>query len=288
MIPTRHHLRRTLPAVFAASLLAGAGMLLGSQAALAESPSEPTPTPTPTETANPTPSVTPSVSVVCVDGVPIATVDLDVTSVPSVATRNSVDGGWDIGVYDVLNYQPLQADKPIVYNISPGTYTFTGPVPVGSYQWFIDSNDYIIGEFTIAADACPTPAPSTTPAASLSTTSATPDQAVTVTATGLAGNEPVEIWLHSTPVLLWSGSASADGSLTQTVRVPDGTEIGKHQIEVRGATTGSLWLNLTVGDGLAATGFNSAASVNLGLAGGALLLGGAGLVTAAQIRRRAA
>jgi len=225
------------------------------------------PDPNPT----PTPIVTPSVAVACVDGTPIATVDLDVTSVPSVATRNSVDGGWDIGVYDVLNYQPLQADKPIVYNISPGTYTFTGPVPVGSFQWFIDSNDYIVGEFTIAAGACPTPTPSATPAASLSSSNTAPGQTVTVTASGLVENEPVEIWLHSTPVMLWNGSASADGSLTQTVTIPAGTEIGNHQIEVRGATSGSLWLNLTVSERLAATGFDAATA---GVTGGvsALLL----------------
>jgi len=244
----------------------------------------------PTSTPTPTPVVSPSVTVACVDGTPIATVTLNVASVPSVATRNSVDGGWDMGVYDVLNYQPLQADKPIVYNISPGTYTFTGPVPVGSFQWFIDSNDYILDEFTISADSCstptptPTPSQTATPTASLSTTTVAPDGRVTVTASGLAPSEPVELWLHSTPVKLWSGTANADGTLTQTVTIPTGIDTGKHQIEVRGATSGSLWLDLTVTATLAATGFDPVAASAGGGAGLLLLAGGVALLL--LVRRR--
>ncbi|MDQ1130398.1 hypothetical protein [Microbacterium sp. SORGH_AS_0888] len=239
-----------------------------------------------------TPAVTPSVNVACVEGSPVATVTLTVASVPSVATRNSVNGGWDIGVYDVLNYQPLQADKPIVYNISPGTYTFTGPVPVGSFQWYIDSNDYILDEFTISADSCSTPTPTPTPSrtatptASLSTTSVAPDGRVTVTASGLAPSESVELWLHSTPIKLWAGAVNADGTLTQTVTIPTGIDIGKHQIEVRGATSGSLWLDLTVVDQLAVTGFDPVAA-SIGGGSGLLLLS-AGIALLLLIRRRQA
>lgn len=140
----------------------------------------------------------------------------------------------------------------------------------------------------------PTPSPSatatlpntgpSTPTASLSTRTVSPDGRVTVTASGLAANEPVEIWLHSTPVKLWSGVANADGTLTQTVTIPTGIEIGKHQIEVRGTNTGSLWLDLTVTATLAATGFDPVAA---GVGGGAgLLLLAGGIATLLLARRR--
>ncbi|KIC59971.1 hypothetical protein [Microbacterium hominis] len=139
----------------------------------------------------------------------------------------------------------------------------------------------------------PTPSPSatltlpntgpSTPTASLSTRTVSPDGRVTVTASGLAANEPVEIWLHSTPVKLWSGVVNADGTLTQTVTIPTGIEIGKHQIEVRGTTSGSLLLDLAVTATLAATGFDPVAA---GVGGGAGLLLLAGGIAALLLARR--
>ncbi|WP_036318642.1 hypothetical protein [Microbacterium sp. B24] len=181
-------------------------------------------------------------------------------------------------------------------DLAPGDYTLR---VIGNVECGGDCN----GELPIAdnyhftvptSTPTPTPTPSptatlpstgpSTPTASLSTTTVAPDGRVTVTASGLAPSEPVELWLHSTPIKLWSGTANADGTLTQTVTIPTGIDIGKHQVEVRGATTGSLWLDLTVTATLAATGFDPVAA---GVGGGAgLLLSAGGIATLLLARRR--
>ncbi|AUG29115.1 MULTISPECIES: hypothetical protein [Microbacterium] len=107
---------------------------------------------------------------------------------------------------------------------------------------------------------------------------------MTVTASGLAPNEHVELWLHSTPVRLWSGVSNADGTLTQTLTIPTGIELGKHQIEVRGVIRGSLWLNLTVTAMLADTRFDPV-SARVGSGAGRLLLAG-GVAALLLARRR--
>lgn len=195
-----------------------------------------------------------------------------------------------------------------------GTYTKTVPIPKDGTTNITAGIKLASGESVYGGDrdytfpqVCagnPTPSPtptqtntpapspsatvpntgSSTPTASLSTSTVSPDGRVTVTASGLAANESVEIWLHSTPVKLWSGVANADGTLTQTVTIPGGIELGKHQIEVRGVTSGSLWLDLTVTATLAATGFDPV-SASVGSGAGLLLLAG-GTATLLLGRRR--
>jgi LPXTG-motif cell wall-anchored protein len=138
----------------------------------------------------------------------------------------------------------------------------------------------------------PQPSETTAPAAaaaSLSATSVLGGSGVTVTATGLAANEDVEIWIHSTPIQLWTGAADASGALPQAISIPTDIPLGAHQMEVRGATSGSLWLNLAVrGAELAATGADGNVGAGVGIGAATLLLGGAAVLLLVKHRRREA
>lgn len=135
-----------------------------------------------------------------------------------------------------------------------------------------------------------TPAPSSAPtgggvsrSASLSSSTVTPGGTLTVTGRGYAPGEAIELWLHSTPVKLSSGTANADGTFSRTVTIPDTTTPGTHRIEVR-AAGGSTSLPLSVVAGLAVTGTSSGSVVIGGAAAACLLAVGAFLML---VRRRA-
>ncbi|NKY24553.1 Ig-like domain-containing protein, partial [Cellulomonas denverensis] len=68
----------------------------------------------------------------------------------------------------------------------------------------------------------------------LSADQVTAGDSVTVTATGLAGNESAEVWLHSTPVRLVTALTDADGSVQVTVTVPADVTAGEHTVVVKG------------------------------------------------------
>lgn len=134
--------------------------------------------------------------------------------------------------------------------------------------------------------AFPSPTASASPVAvSLSSTTVARGNQVTVSASGLAAGESVEIWLHSTPVKLLSTTASADGTISKTVTIPSDAAIGSHRIEVRGATSGSAYASLTVANGLAVTGFDRTSTTATGIGASVLILGGIAFVLVA--RRRA-
>ncbi len=76
--------------------------------------------------------------------------------------------------------------------------------------------------------------------------SALAGETVTVTAAGLQANESLEIWLHSTPVRLLSGMATSPGAFTGDILIPGSAAVGTHQLEVRGAVSGSQWLGFAV------------------------------------------
>ncbi|WP_228545894.1 glycosyl hydrolase 53 family protein [Microcella flavibacter] len=120
------------------------------------------------------------------------------------------------------------------------------------------------------------------PTATVSSTALVAGGTVTVRAAGFEPGEAVQIWLRSEPVLLRSTTASSDGSVVATVTIPRDTPAGAHRIEVRGAVTGSVLVDVTVSPRLAATG--ATGSVEVALLGGALLLLGGALVVS---RRRA-
>ncbi|MFT4259349.1 MAG: hypothetical protein QM568_06955 [Microbacterium sp.] len=179
----------------------------------------------------------------------------------------SIDGG------------PTPGDAMV--QLLPGTYQYSYVVVN------LDTNETAtIDGGTLTVPSCeepveptPTPTPSESGSALSGTVSpgiVAPNGTLTVTAAGFEANESIEIWLHSTPVLLHSGTTSADGTVSQTVTIPTDTVIDAHQIEIRGATSGSVFLNLTVVeptavDTLAATGLNDGSVWMLGGAGALLV-----------------
>lgn len=182
-----------------------------------------------------------------------------------------------VGAYPVLNCIDCGGPEPTVITTVPFTVTAVTPTPEPTPE-----------PTTPAPQPSETSAP-VTPAASLSATSVLVGSGVTVTASGLAANEPIEIWIHSTPVQLWVGTADASGALTQSITIPADLPLGVHQVEVRGVTSGSLWLNLTIrGAELAATGIEGSIGAGVGIGAATLLLGGAAVLLLAKHRRREA
>lgn len=120
------------------------------------------------------------------------------------------------------------------------------------------------------------------PAVSLSKTSLARGGTVAVSGSGFEPNESIEVWMHSTPVRLTSGNATAGGAFAASVTIPAGAAPGAHQIELRGASSGSTFINISVQGGLADTGSESLWLIGLS---GILIAAGAPLLL---IRRRMA
>jgi hypothetical protein len=129
----------------------------------------------------------------------------------------------------------------------------------------------------------PAPAP-VVPAVNLSSTSVPAGGSVTINASGFAPNESLEIWLHSDPWKLTNVTADANGVLSLPVGIAGGTDIGDHQIEVRGASSGSVFVDVAVTDDLAITGIDSAFASGVATSGLVMVLGG---VTVVLLARRA-
>ncbi|ROS31309.1 discoidin domain-containing protein [Cellulomonas sp. PhB150] len=107
---------------------------------------------------------------------------------------------------------------------------------------------------------------------------------LTVRATGLEPGEAVEVWLHSTPVLLTQGEADADGGVEVVATVPTETPVGSHTVVVRGVGSGaegSAVLRVVAAGDLAATGGDVG---GLALAGVITLLAGLVLLVARSRR----
>lgn len=124
------------------------------------------------------------------------------------------------------------------------------------------------------------------PTAELSTTTVGAGGVVTISASGFLPREAIEVWLRSDPVLLTTGAADAAGVFTATVMIPRDTPPGAHRIEVRGAESGSVFIELTVLPALAATGAQGALAA--GVLGGTLLLIGAAAALVGWRRRATA
>jgi hypothetical protein len=143
-------------------------------------------------------------------------------------------------------------------------------------------------EPTATASPVPSPTGGAEPAsASLSSSTVALGSKLTVTGRGYAPGEAVELWLHSTPVKLWTGTAGADGTFSQPVVIPDSTTPGMHHIEVRGATSGVSSLRLTVLGGLAVTGMDAATTTAGGVIGALLAAAGISLAVARRRTNRA-
>ncbi len=127
-------------------------------------------------------------------------------------------------------------------------------------------------------------APKPRPRVQLSAGEVRAGSTVRVRASGFASRETVQVWLHSTPVLLLGGTASGDGRVDLTVTIPVATALGEHSLEVRGLTsglTGSAPVVVVAADAeLGRTGFDA------GLAALAAATVVAGAVTVVVARRR--
>lgn len=104
--------------------------------------------------------------------------------------------------------------------------------------------------------------------------------AITVTGSGFAPGEALEIWVLSTPVRVATLTADAGGAFSTTVTIPANVPAGTHTIEVRGTSTATVSSAITIRAVLAATG---PASANVGWLALALIAAGTGLIAA---RRR--
>jgi len=158
-------------------------------------------------------------------------------------------------------------------------------------------------EVTWALASTVNPATGRIPAVSVSQLQVAPGDSIQVSVQGFTPGEQVRIELHSTPVLLSTVTAGSDGTAGSTVTIPVGTEAGQHTITVVGFTCGiQASIPITVvaaradapvaslaafdpqGRSLSYTGANTGWAVSLG---GALLVGGFGLVVLGRRQARA-
>lgn len=207
-------------------------------------------------------------------------------------------------------------DPTIVYAVTSGTLpaglaldTATGavtgtPTSAGAYDFTITAtNDYghVDQNFagTIAAASATPAAP--TIGLSLNFQAGTPitDASSTISADGLKVGSTYTLTMHSTPVILYTGTIGLDGGFTWKVALPADTPPGVHQLILTGVApdgttlTRNAWFTLGAGGtiravsltgptGLANTGVEP--GVPLGL-GAALIVAGAALLLVRRRRR---
>ncbi|MGY1553100.1 hypothetical protein ACW5CM_15070 [Microbacterium sp. A588] len=174
--------------------------------------------------------------------------------------------------------EPTDSPEPTPTD-SPTPEPTTAPAPTDEPAPPVDPQP--VPEETPVPAPAPAPAP---PTASLSSASVPAGGDVTVTANGFAPGEQLQLWLHSDPWKMTDATADASGAHSLSVRIAGGTEIGKHQIEVRGATSGSVFVNVRVTDDLAITGIDSAFASGVATTGLVLVIGG---LTVVLLARRA-
>jgi len=143
---------------------------------------------------------------------------------------------------------------------------------------------------TATAEPRPTPTarPRPTPRVELSADRVRRGSAVHVRGSGFTPGERVQVWLHSTPVLLLGGTATDAGAVDLSVTIPPDTALGRHTLEVRGLSSGlsgSSPVVVVAADAeLGSTGLD--AGVLVGLAA-ALVAAGAAVLAVRHRRRRA-
>lgn len=120
-------------------------------------------------------------------------------------------------------------------------------------------------------------------------------EAITVTGTGFAPGEQVEVWLHSDPQWVGTALAAADGSVTHTFTLPADLEPGQHHVELVGVTSGVVLATpeftvVAAGTATPVSGstlpYTGSDTTGVLWAGGALVLVGAVLASVAVRRTR--
>lgn len=177
-------------------------------------------------------SVTPSKAWgITVNGVPVGTVDAEARKV-TVGDLNRTET-VEFGVAPISAEDEVGTSR-VAYLDPPVVEPTPTPTP------------------TPTATSTPTPTPSVTPTpsastASLSLSAATvePGGTLTVSGKGFVASVPVDIWLHSTPVLLGQTNVSASGSFAKQVTIPSTTTPGMHEVVVS-TSNGDVTVNLEV------------------------------------------
>jgi LPXTG-motif cell wall-anchored protein len=169
-----------------------------------------------------------------------------------------------------------------------------------SFGGFYQAGD-ALDPLTVVLDLTETTVPTAPTApggspASVDKASYVPGEAITVTGTGFTPGEQVEVWLHSDPQWVGTALAGADGTVTHTFTLPVDLEPGRHHVELIGVSSGLVAATpefTVVAAGTAAPVASSGTLPYTGSdttgvlwAGGALLLSGAVLASAAVRRTR--
>ncbi|MFZ4893220.1 GH92 family glycosyl hydrolase [Plantibacter sp. Mn2098] len=81
--------------------------------------------------------------------------------------------------------------------------------------------------------------PELDPSVTLSAGTVRPGDSLTLSGTGFAAGEQVQVVLHSEPVTLGEFEANGDGVFEARVTIPDTAPVGDHTIEVTGLTSGA-------------------------------------------------
>lgn len=138
----------------------------------------------------------------------------------------------------------------------------------------INSAFWAIDQVRVSQPDAPAPDPA---AIAVSAPSVVAGGTVTVSGTGFAAGERLELELHSTPVALGTATAGADGSLSQRVTIPASTPAGAHTLVAKRADGSEVSIPLSVasapstgadGTGANGTGANGTAAGNGTTAGG--------------------
>ncbi|WP_010202125.1 fibronectin type III domain-containing protein [Salinibacterium sp. PAMC 21357] len=104
---------------------------------------------------------------------------------------------------------------------------------------------------TATPKAAPTPTPTPTPTPgkatiTLSSSSISEGGILTVSLAGAPAGMGAQLWVHSTPVMVWSGAVGNDGTLAETITLPGIVSAGAHRVELRLENGTSVWADLTV------------------------------------------
>jgi hypothetical protein len=195
---------------------------------------------------------------------PVTIINFETPAPSAAPPGGAVGGGGNPGT----NGGTILVTRTIPASVGAWTYTLTIPTatPTGSgYNVCAEEEDHPgIGDYgcqnlTVTAAATPTSTPTSTPTP---TPTPTPTHAnsITVTPQAVAGGtlvysgagftpgETVDVFAHSTEVLLRAVTADQNGATSGTVIVPKSLPLGAHTLELRGMTSGlSLTAPFTLG-----------------------------------------
>ena len=93
---------------------------------------------------------------------------------------------------------------------------------------------------------------------------------LTVAGSGLQPGEQAQVWLHSDPVLLATVTATDTGDLSVSVRIPAGTPVGTHTIELVAASGATGEAAITVTAAASSAGVTTGTYGTSGSSGGQL------------------